>query len=100
MVKSFRSLQPVPVVYIVIPPPLYEPYPFDMNATIINTIYSTLMRDIGDVVQVEVIDVFSAFQASGYQPEVLSCDGCHPTATGNTIIAKTIYTAIVSNSTR
>jgi lysophospholipase L1-like esterase len=94
MVKSFRQLDPVPEVYILVPPPLYEPYPYDMNATIINSIYSTLIRNIGDVVGAEVVDVFTAFKTSGLTAAELSCDGCHPTADGNKVIATAIATKI------
>jgi acyl-CoA thioesterase I len=94
MVKSFRQLDPVPEVYLLVPPPLYEPYPYDMNATIINSIYSTLIRNIGDVVGAEVVDVFTAFKTSGLTAAELSCDGCHPTADGNKVIATAIATKI------
>lgn len=94
MVKTFRQLDPIPSVYIIIPPPLYEPYPFQMNQTIINTIYSSLIRDIGSVVGAEVVDVFSAISSSGLSESELSCDGCHPTAEGNKIIASAIYDVI------
>ena len=97
MIKRFRSLEPVPEIFILIPPPLYDPYPFDMNQTIINSIFPTLLPDIGAVAQVTVIDVFSAFVDSGLSSTELSCDGCHPTAEGNKIIAQAIFNMIVEN---
>mmetsp|Transcript_29566 Transcript_29566/g.49941 ORF Transcript_29566/g.49941 Transcript_29566/m.49941 type:complete len:124 (-) Transcript_29566:211-582(-) len=91
-VKQLRQSDPPPVIYVLGPPPLYEPYPFGMNATIINSVYSTLIRDVANVTDTHVIDIFSAYEASGLSETDLSCDGCHPTADGN--IAQTIYDAV------
>jgi hypothetical protein len=60
-----------------------------MNQTIINSIFPVLIRDIAAVTSSQVVDVHSAFNSSS-----LSCDGCHPTAAGNQIIAETIYAQI------
>jgi len=82
-------------VYVLVPPPLYSPYPFEMNATIINCIYPSLVRDIAEVASVKVIDIYSAILNSNATSDELSCDGCHPTSYADDIIAKTIFDAIV-----
>jgi alpha-L-fucosidase 2 len=92
MIHTLRSLKPVPEIYVLVPPPLYDPYPFEMNATIINTIYPSLIRNIAEVTQTKVIDVYSAFMNAPYQN--LTCDGCHPKEYGNFLIANSIYNAI------
>jgi acyl-CoA thioesterase-1 len=89
MIRTLRSLKSHPKIYALVPPPLYEPFPFEMNATVINTIYPKLIRDIASVMDVEIIDVFSQFNAS-----TLTCDGCHPTHEGNVLISDAIATAV------
>lgn len=100
MINIIRSLDPIPDIYLMVPPPLYDPYPFSMNKTIINEIYSTLVRDISKVTNTKLIDIYSAFRdAEMEDPDVLlTCDGCHPNDTGNMIIAKTIMSAIAAPS--
>lgn len=92
MVNILRKLQPVPKIYLIVPPPLYKPYPYQMNQTIINNIYPNLIRDIARVVDAEVIDVFSSFSDS-----TQTCDGCHPTAEGNNRISNTIYKKLIED---
>ena len=72
-----------------VPPPLQPPYPFDMNATVINEIYPVLVRNIAEVAGVKVIDIFTALSGKDY-----TCDGCHPSHDGNVMIASTMYNAI------
>lgn len=83
-----------PAVFIMVPPPLYEPFPYSMNETIINTIFPTLVRDISSVMDTELIDIRSAFTSSELSGEELTCDGCHPTDAGDAIIASTMAEAI------
>lgn len=72
-IRSLRWFQPIPKISIPVPPPLYDPYAFDMNRTIINTIVPTLIRDISGVMDTGLIDIYSAFNSSE-----LSCDGSLP----------------------
>lgn len=98
MIKQLRSLTPQPEIYVLVPPPLYEPYPFDMNATIINEIYPIVMKDISTVTETNLISIYDAFrEAEKTYTEPLTCDGCHPNAYANQIIADTIYSAITLN---
>jgi lysophospholipase L1-like esterase len=97
MALKLRGLRPIPDVYVLVPPPLYDPYPFDMNATIINQIFPVLVRDVGAVVHAGVIDIYSAILGSNMTTAELTCDGCHPTDAANQIIAQTIADVIVSS---
>jgi acyl-CoA thioesterase I len=94
MIKHLRLLQPRPEIYLLIPPPLYDPYPFDMNATVINEIFPKLIRDIAMATETQVIDIYAAFREAEASYSTLSCDGCHPTSEGHKIIAETIYKAL------
>jgi acyl-CoA thioesterase-1 len=94
MIRTVRKLPGSPQVYVVVPPPLYEPYPFDMNATVINQIYPALLRDIKDVVNAQLVDVFSAFRNQTASDDELTCAGCHPTEMGPQNNAQTIADAI------
>lgn len=96
MIRTVRQVPTSPKVYLIVPPPLYEPYPFDMNATIINQIYPVLIRDISNVVNTQLVDVYGAFASQQVSSSALTCDGCHPTDLGNQIIAQTIADAIVA----
>ena len=79
-----------PRVFVCVPPPLFEPYPFTMKKEVINEILPVKVKEIASKMQVEVIDVFNAFgDKSG-----LVYDGCHPNKEGSDVIAKTIYNAI------
>jgi lysophospholipase L1-like esterase len=101
MIKQLSQLQPRPEIYLIIPPPLYEPYPYDMNGTIINEIYPVLIRDIARVTDATIIDIYETFrQAERFSSAPLTCDGCHPNAQGNQIIADKIYETIQANSAR
>ena len=71
-----------------VPSPLYAPFPYAMNKTIINEIFPVLVRDIARVMDVDIIDIFSALHTD------MTCDGCHPTHDANLIIAEEIAAAI------
>eukprot|EP01034_Spumella_vulgaris_P000966 gene966-1275_t len=85
MIQKLSKLKSHPKIYLMVPPPLYAPFPFEMNATVINTIFPSLVRDIASVMNVEIIDLHTALSG-----EDLTCDGCHPISEGNQIIAETI----------
>ena len=93
MIRNVRILSTRPKVYVIIPPPLFEPYPFDMNSTIINEIFPVLIRDVNTVMDTQLVDIYSAL-ASQPDSSALTCDGCHPTDLANQIIAETIASAI------
>lgn len=95
MIKQLRQLDPKPEIYVLVPPPLYEPYPWEMNATVINEIFPVVIKDLSTVTETGIISVYDAFrEAEKDYTENLTCDGCHPTADGNQVIAEAIYNAI------
>ncbi len=89
MINQLKKETKAKDIYVMVPPPLRPPYPFDMNQTVINEIFPVLVRNIADVAGVKVIDIFTALSDKYY-----SCDGCHPSHDGNVAIANTIYETI------
>jgi acyl-CoA thioesterase-1 len=87
-----------PEIYAMIPPPLYEPFPFEMNSTVINQVYPNLIRNIATVTGVKVIDIYSAFVGWDVDSSEKTCDGCHPSADGAYLIADTVAAAIQESS--
>ena len=47
MIQTLLALPQVPKVYPIITPPLFEPYPYEMNPDVLNIIYPVLDRVIG-----------------------------------------------------
>lgn len=89
--------------FIMIPPPVFQPYPFDMNGTIINNIFPTLIPNIATAVNryqsspennqfIHVIDLHTPLVGHSE----LTCDGCHPTHDANVIFADIIAENIQS----
>ena len=81
MIALFAALPSKPKIFLAVPPPLYPPFPYNMNATVINTIFPKLIRQLTTetVAESTVIDVYSAFRSLGTTGQTcISCDGCHP----------------------
>ncbi len=93
MIKTVRDQTKVKEIFIMVPPPLYPPYPFDMNQTVINEILPVVVRNVAAVAGVKVIDLYTPLLGND-----LTCDGCHPTHDANVIIADTMYDAIMKSS--
>lgn len=89
MIKALAALPSRPVIFAMTTVPLYEPYPFAMNATVINEFLSAnpqgLIPQVASLANVHLIDIHAAFQ--GYSASI-TCDGCHPTDEGFEVIAK------------
>jgi lysophospholipase L1-like esterase len=77
MISIFKALPSKPKVYVAVPPPLFAPFPYNMNSTVINSVLPTLLRKIAKETDAEdeVIDVYSKI---GFGQPCISCDGCHP----------------------
>ena len=96
MIKTLRKAHGSKVkIFIMIPPPLFPPYPYEMNATVINEIFPELIRDISEVADTSIIDLRSAIIESNIPDEELTCDGCHPTERADMVIAETVYDSII-----
>lgn len=93
MIATLRKQTNVKEIFIAIPPPLFPPYPFSMNQTIINTIYPTLLPNIAQVANVHLVDLHTPMAGQD-----MTCDGCHPTHDGNVVIANTLFEAIKKHS--
>lgn len=96
MIRSLRQLSPRPQIFIMTPVPLYDPAPFDMNSTIVNSFMvqgggDGLIWQIASIADVQVIDIHTAF--NGYNASI-TCDNCHPTDEGFDVIAKTMAPVI------
>ncbi len=89
MINRLKKETKAKEIFVMVPPPLRAPYPFDMNQTVINEIFPVLVRNIAVVTGVKVIDIFTALSDKDY-----SCDGCHPTHDGNVAIANTMFESI------
>jgi lysophospholipase L1-like esterase len=96
MVTRMRAANPRLVVLLAVPPPLFEPYPFEMNKTVINEIFPILIRDLATVLSAPLVDVFSSISLANATTAELTCDGCHPTDYANKIIAQTFADAIIA----
>ena len=47
MVTRLTALPTAPKIYVMVPPPLFEPFPYNMQASVINDILPVLVRVIG-----------------------------------------------------
>ena len=47
MITILTALPSAPKIYLMIPPPLFEPYPFNMEGFVVNHIFPVLIRVIG-----------------------------------------------------
>ena len=86
MVHSFLSLSSKPKVYVMVPPPLYRDGRYNMNQTVINSLFPGSgpagVRTIAEAVRVpesQVIDIYSLFQKEC--PVVGGTPGHPPNAT-------------------
>lgn len=77
LVLQLKALKtPSPRVILLTSPPLYAPYPYGMNATVINSFLPSLVKRIAGVAKVEVIDLHELYLKAA-KPS-WTCDGCHP----------------------
>ena len=90
MIHQLRRQTSVKDLFVMIPPPAMLPLQFSINQTIVNEILPTLVRNIAQVNDVKVIDLFTPMSTGNY-----TCDAIHPTHEGNVIIANTIYENIM-----
>ena len=100
MINELRAVvKPTTKFFIMVPPPVFEPYPFDMNGTVINSIFPSLIPKIASALnhqrgnkndnRINIIDLHTPLSGSD-----LTCDRCHPTHEANVIIAETMAAAI------
>jgi len=91
------SLPSKPKVFVILPPPLYPPFPYEMNETVINEIFPVLLPEIASVSGATgVIDVFSALGGAALSQPGITCDGCHPVNPGYLEAAQTIFVKLAN----
>ena len=96
MINIMQSLPSKPKIYLCKPPPLFEPYPYTMQKEVVNQELGELIDQIASEMNLEVIDVWSAFDSDAS----LSSDGCHPNRAGDKVIADTIDEALTKEMTK
>jgi lysophospholipase L1-like esterase len=104
MIAKFKALPSKPKVFVVHPPPLFPPWPFNMSAHAINVEFMTLQKKMAEESGADgFIDIWTPLKninglnatlGGQLQGEPLTCDGCHPKDAGLTIMATEIMKAI------
>ena len=104
MIAKFKALPSKPKVFVVLPPPLFPPWPYNMSAHAINVEFPVLQKKMAEDSKADgFIDVWTplmkinglnASLGGDLDGEPLTCDGCHPKDAGLTIMARVIMEAI------
>ncbi|MCL1847675.1 MAG: GDSL-type esterase/lipase family protein [Coriobacteriia bacterium] len=89
-VLVYKGLASEPTVYLMLPPPFYEPKTTHSNTILEDELIPLILR-VAARTNVETIDVHSGLVN---RPELFNKDGLHPTADGARVIAETVYGAI------
>lgn len=110
MIRTLKALPSKPRVFVVVPPPLFPPFPFNMSSHVINDVYPVLLRELAKEAD-GLIDVWSALGGAdpvrraaargghcGSEAEECTRDGCHPNDAGLGIIARTLALTIETTS--
>ena len=102
MIAKFKALPSKPKVFVVSPPPLFPPWPYNMSAHAINVEFMPLQKEMAEgaggfidiwtpLMKINGLNATLGGQLNG---ESLTCDGCHPKDAGLTIMAAAIMKAI------
>jgi len=92
IINRLKALKSNPKIFLVLPPPLFD-NEFDLrNENLVDGIIPRI-EQLANELDLPVIDVYSALKD---HPEYFP-DGVHPNSKGATVIAATVYEAIVSN---
>ena len=104
MIDSFASLAVPPDIFISIPPPLYEDNVYEMMQPIINVELPSILNDLAEKNMIKrkvkgIVDVFNQLggaELDNYEffCDLQSCDACHPSDAGYTVLATAVYKAI------
>ncbi len=96
MIHRLRQLSPAPKIVVLTLVPLYPPFPYDMNSTVINDMLSGaggLLFQLAALEADAIIDVHAAFVEAGFGANI-TCDGCHPVDKGYEFLASVLATGI------
>jgi len=105
MIDEFAALSPRPDIYISVLPPLYEDGIYSINQTVINQDLPSLLtgnflsENMSDGKVKGSVDVFNQLGGAElahyeYFCDEQSCDACHPSDAGYTVLATAIYKAV------
>jgi lysophospholipase L1-like esterase len=86
----YQSLESSPTVYLMTCPPAFESA-LSPNGEVIENEIASIIKRVAGKMGVQMIDIFSAF----YNRADLFPDGIHPNEKGATIIAETVYQALM-----
>jgi hypothetical protein len=97
MTTILHALPTNPKLFVGLPPPLYPPFPYSMNQTIINGVFPTLLRTIAASANATgVVDCFNALGGAGLTQPGCECDGCHPRSPAYLEMAQAFFVEIVN----
>lgn len=97
MTTILHALPTNPKLFVGLPPPLYPPFPYSMNETIINSIFPALLRTIAVSANATgVVDCFNAVGGAGLTQPGATCDGCHPRSPAYLEMAQAFFLQIVN----
>lgn len=97
MISILKAQPAKPRVFVMSPPPLYPPFPYEMNKTVINAVLPQVILPsipLASGAEPNVIDLFDAMGGPNLTLPGDFCDGCHPKDAGYIIMANVIYDVI------
>jgi len=110
LIRAYKNLASRPLVFVMVPPPLYLENAYGMLQSVINVKFQPLVRRIAQENRLPpAISIFDAFKAGCPDLQQNSCqyisgstpsrdlahdDGCHPNDDGYLLIARTVHAAI------
>ena len=89
-VQVYQNLESLPVVYLMKPPPIYRSW-FGHQASVMENEVILIVQRVAEKLNIQTIDIFTALTNHAE----LFPDGLHPNKDGATVIAKTVYDALI-----
>jgi acyl-CoA thioesterase-1 len=89
LLNAFRSLQSTPDIIVVASPPIYSDYSGYNNTHLVTNVIPTI-ESVADELNLTIVDMYTAMDDQDYFK-----DGIHPNDEGTTVIASTLYDAVV-----
>lgn len=89
LVHAFQGLESNPDIVVVESPPIYSDYSGYNNTHLVTNVIPTI-KTVADELNLTTVDMYSAMNNSGYFE-----DGIHPNDEGSSVIASTIYDAVL-----
>lgn len=97
LINQLRRVSPSAKIFAVVPIPLYVDGQYGMNGTVINSFYPQIIPRIAAAANLAgVIDLHAYW--TQHADSSYTCDGVHPVAKGNTLIATAMAQTILEQS--